>query len=276
MAARLRARSPGSGRLLAAPRRPGPRPRHRLRRALPRHLRAGAALLVLLRPAAAGHQPDGARRRASWCSASTSAPTAPRWCAARSRRCRAGQREAARALGLTDAQIAGRIVHAPGGAAMVPPAGNLLIELLKTTALASTHHPHRAHLPGRSSLRRATLRTVEIFALMLVLYFVLARVIDLRHEPPRAPPGAAGATPRRRRWPAERGVNTRSSTGATPGRCCRRCSTRLGVTAAGDRSRLRLRAAPGAPLDGAPASRQPLDRRPVALLAWTSCARRRC
>ncbi|MFY2951914.1 ectoine/hydroxyectoine ABC transporter permease subunit EhuC, partial [Achromobacter ruhlandii] len=71
-----------------------------------------------------------------------------------------GQREAGVALNLTRGQIMRRIVVPQAIPAMLPPAGNLLIELLKNTALVSlitiTDLTFRGQL-----LRSETLRTTE-------------------------------------------------------------------------------------------------------------------
>lgn len=87
-----------------------------------------------------------------------------------------GQREAGVALNLTRGQIMRRIVVPQAIPAMLPPAGNLLIELLKNTALVSlitiTDLTFRGQL-----LRSETLRTTEIFTLMLSLYFAVALLI---------------------------------------------------------------------------------------------------
>jgi len=87
-----------------------------------------------------------------------------------------GQREAGVALNLTRGQIMRRIVVPQAIPAMLPPAGNLLIELLKNTALVSlitiTDLTFRGQL-----LRSETLRTTEIFALMLLMYFAVALLI---------------------------------------------------------------------------------------------------
>jgi polar amino acid transport system permease protein len=87
-----------------------------------------------------------------------------------------GQREAGVALNLTRGQIMRRIVVPQAIPAMLPPAGNLLIELLKNTALVSlitiTDLTFRGQL-----LRSETLRTTEIFALMLLMYFAVALMI---------------------------------------------------------------------------------------------------
>lgn len=87
-----------------------------------------------------------------------------------------GQHEAGVALNLTRGQIMRRIVVPQAIPAMLPPAGNLLIELLKNTALVSlitiTDLTFRGQL-----LRSETLRTTEIFTLMLLLYFAVALLI---------------------------------------------------------------------------------------------------
>lgn len=87
-----------------------------------------------------------------------------------------GQREAGIALNLTRGQIMRRVVLPQAVPAMLPPAGNLLIELLKNTALVSlitiTDLTFRGQL-----LRSETLRTTEIFTLMLLLYFAVALLI---------------------------------------------------------------------------------------------------
>ena len=76
-----------------------------------------------------------------------------------------GQREAGVALNLTRGQIMRRIVVPQAIPAMLPPAGNLLIELLKNTALVSlitiTDLTFRGQL-----LRSETLRTTEILSLI--------------------------------------------------------------------------------------------------------------
>ena len=87
-----------------------------------------------------------------------------------------GQREAGVALNMTRGQIMRRLIVPQAVPAMLPPAGNLLIELLKNTALVSlvtiTDLTFRGQL-----LRSETLRTTEIFTLMLLLYFAVALVI---------------------------------------------------------------------------------------------------
>ncbi|ARP94627.1 ectoine/hydroxyectoine ABC transporter permease subunit EhuC [Bordetella genomosp. 13] len=88
----------------------------------------------------------------------------------------AGQREAALALNFTRAQIMRRVVLPQAFSAMLPPAGNLLIELLKNTALVSlitiTDLTFRGQL-----LRSDTLRTTDVFVAMLLMYFAVALLI---------------------------------------------------------------------------------------------------
>ncbi|WP_144633392.1 ectoine/hydroxyectoine ABC transporter permease subunit EhuC [Bordetella genomosp. 13] len=87
-----------------------------------------------------------------------------------------GQREAALALNFTRGQIMRRVVLPQAFPAMLPPAGNLAIELLKNTALVSlitiTDLTFRGQL-----LRSDTLRTTDIFVAMLLMYFAVALLI---------------------------------------------------------------------------------------------------
>lgn len=89
-----------------------------------------------------------------------------------------GQREASIALNLTPAQSLRRIVLPQAFPAMLPPAGNLLIELLKNTALVSlitiTDLTFSAQI-----LRAETLQTTEIFSIVLLMYFAAALVITV-------------------------------------------------------------------------------------------------
>ena len=84
-----------------------------------------------------------------------------------------GQYEAAAALHLTAVQRYRYILVPQAAIAMLPPAGNLLVELLKSTALVSLITLSDLTFKGQI-LRAETLRTAEIFALLLVIYFLLA------------------------------------------------------------------------------------------------------
>jgi polar amino acid transport system permease protein len=84
-----------------------------------------------------------------------------------------GQREAATALNLTGAQAMWHVILPQAAVAMLPPAGNLLIELLKNTSLVSLITLGELTFSGQV-LRAETLRTAEIFSLVLAIYFLLA------------------------------------------------------------------------------------------------------
>ena len=86
------------------------------------------------------------------------------------------QREAAVALNFSEGQAMWRIILPQALFAMLPPLGNLLIELLKSTALVSLITLNDLTFQGQL-LRSATLRSAEIFSLVLFLYFLGALVI---------------------------------------------------------------------------------------------------
>jgi polar amino acid transport system permease protein len=88
------------------------------------------------------------------------------------------QIEAAIALNLTEAQRMRRIVLPQAIVGMLPPFGNLLIELLKSTALVSmifiTELTRAAEF-----VRDHTGRPVAVLGIVLVLYFLLSLLIGL-------------------------------------------------------------------------------------------------
>ena len=83
------------------------------------------------------------------------------------------QREAATALSLSPARTLWGIVIPQALPVMLPPAGNLVIELLKSTALVSLISLGDLTFVAQT-LRADTLRTPEIFTLVLLLYFAVA------------------------------------------------------------------------------------------------------
>jgi len=87
-----------------------------------------------------------------------------------------GQWEAGTALNMTRSQMLKRIILPQAVVAMIPPWGNLFIELLKATALVYlitiTDLAFKAQ-----QMNQTTLRTVEIFSLVLVIYLCIALVI---------------------------------------------------------------------------------------------------
>jgi polar amino acid transport system permease protein len=87
-----------------------------------------------------------------------------------------GQWEAATALNMTRLMALRRIVLPQAFVAMIPPWGNLFIELLKATAVVSLITV--ADLSFRAQqMNQTTLRTVEVFTLTLLIYLCLSLVI---------------------------------------------------------------------------------------------------
>lgn len=88
-----------------------------------------------------------------------------------------GQWEAARALNLDETRAMTRVILPQALPMMLPPAGNLLIELLKNTALVSLITLSELTFTAQVQ-RAATLETVPLFALTLLIYFVVAQVLS--------------------------------------------------------------------------------------------------
>ncbi|MFD5391766.1 ectoine/hydroxyectoine ABC transporter permease subunit EhuC [Streptomyces sp. NPDC056697] len=86
------------------------------------------------------------------------------------------QREAAIALSFSPAQRMRRVILPQAIPEMIPPFNNLLIELLKATALVSAVSVADITFAAQLS-RLATGDSLEIYAIILVLYFVLAFVL---------------------------------------------------------------------------------------------------
>ena len=87
-----------------------------------------------------------------------------------------GQREAAVALNLSPARTRWRVLIPQALPVMLPPAANLLVELLKGTALVSLITLSELTFVAQT-LRADTLRTAEVFGLVLVLYFGVAMAL---------------------------------------------------------------------------------------------------
>lgn len=87
-----------------------------------------------------------------------------------------GQHEAAMALSMNRVQTMGLIIVPQALIAMMPTFTNLLVELLKATSLVSLITLTDLTFQGQL-LRSATLRTGEIFVLLLIMYFVIAMVL---------------------------------------------------------------------------------------------------
>jgi polar amino acid transport system permease protein len=88
-----------------------------------------------------------------------------------------GQYEACQALNMTPWQRLRRVILPQALLAAIPPGTNLLIELLKNTSLVSLITLSDLAFRARQ-LDQATLMTLEIFGLALVMYFVLAQIIN--------------------------------------------------------------------------------------------------
>ncbi len=103
-----------------------------------------------------------------------------------------GQWEATTALNMTRSQALRRIILPQAFVAMIPPWGNLFIELLKMTSLVSLIT--LADLAFKAqTLNQATFKTVPIFTLVLLIYLVLslALTIGMRFAETRASRGLA-------------------------------------------------------------------------------------
>jgi len=87
-----------------------------------------------------------------------------------------GQYEACTALNMSPGVRMRRVILPQAFRAMLPPWGNLLIELLKGTSLVSLITIHDLTFMG-NQLNITTFRTIEVFSLVLILYYVLGRLI---------------------------------------------------------------------------------------------------
>lgn len=84
-----------------------------------------------------------------------------------------GQREAGVALGFTPAQQLRKVVIPQAWPEMIPPFGNLLVELLKGTALVSVMGVGDIAF-GAALVRNATGESAPVYTVVLLMYFVLA------------------------------------------------------------------------------------------------------
>jgi polar amino acid transport system permease protein len=89
-----------------------------------------------------------------------------------------GQWEATVALNMSRAQALRRIVLPQAFVAMIPPWGNLFIELLKATALVSLITISDLAFKAQQ-MNATTYRTVEIFSIVLVFYLAIAMLITI-------------------------------------------------------------------------------------------------
>jgi polar amino acid transport system permease protein len=103
-----------------------------------------------------------------------------------------GQWEAAIALNMSRGQMLRRIILPQAFIAMIPPWGNLFIELLKSTALVSLITLNDLAFKAQQ-LNQTTMKTIPIFTLVLLMYLAmsLAFTIGMRLLERRAARGLA-------------------------------------------------------------------------------------
>jgi polar amino acid transport system permease protein len=89
-----------------------------------------------------------------------------------------GQWEATVALNMGRIQALRRIILPQAVVAMIPPWGNLFIELLKATALVSLITISDLAFKAQQ-MNATTYRTIEIFSIVLVIYLALALLITI-------------------------------------------------------------------------------------------------
>lgn len=87
-----------------------------------------------------------------------------------------GQWEACRALNFTKMQALKRVIMPQAFVVMIPPWGNLFIELLKATALVSMITLSDLAFKAQQ-LNQNTLRTVEVFSVVLLFYLAISLLI---------------------------------------------------------------------------------------------------
>jgi polar amino acid transport system permease protein len=89
-----------------------------------------------------------------------------------------GQWEAATALNMTRAAAIRRIILPQALIRMIPPWGNLFIELMKATSLVSLITISDLAFKAQQ-MNQTTFRTIEIFSIVLVFYLAIASVITV-------------------------------------------------------------------------------------------------
>lgn len=89
-----------------------------------------------------------------------------------------GQFEAATALNMSGIQMLRRIILPQAMVAMIPPWGNLFIELLKSTALVSLITLNDLAFRAQQ-MNQATMKTLPIFTLVLLIYLALSLTLTI-------------------------------------------------------------------------------------------------
>jgi len=88
-----------------------------------------------------------------------------------------GQREACVSLNMSPGTALRRVILPQAFVAMLPPFGNLLIELLKSTSLLSLITIFDLAFAG-NTLFQTTGRIIEVYGLVLIIYFVVAMALS--------------------------------------------------------------------------------------------------
>lgn len=88
-----------------------------------------------------------------------------------------GQYEACTALSISGVKRMRYIIFPQAVLAMLPPYGNLLIEMMKATALVALITLQDITFVGRSLLQINELTSIQAFTMILVLYFVIAQAM---------------------------------------------------------------------------------------------------
>ncbi|RRH93099.1 ectoine/hydroxyectoine ABC transporter permease subunit EhuC [Mesorhizobium tamadayense] len=89
-----------------------------------------------------------------------------------------GQWEACTALNMSRAQMLRRIILPQAFVAMIPPWGNLFIELLKSTALVSLITLSDLAFKAQQ-MNQNTFKTIPIFTLVLLMYLAMSLVLTI-------------------------------------------------------------------------------------------------
>ena len=89
-----------------------------------------------------------------------------------------GQWEAGTALNMSRAQMLRRIILPQAFIAMIPPWGNLFIELLKSTALVSLITLSDLAFKAQQ-MNQTTFKTIPIFTLVLLMYLVMSLCVTI-------------------------------------------------------------------------------------------------
>ena len=89
-----------------------------------------------------------------------------------------GQWEASTALNMSRAQMLRRIILPQAFVAMIPPWGNLFIELLKSTALVSLITLSDLAFKAQQ-MNQNTFKTIPIFTLVLLMYLAMSLVVTI-------------------------------------------------------------------------------------------------